>query len=44
MDVFLSHDWPQGIEHHGALGKLLGKKPAFKEDVPAILSLIVDSC
>jgi lariat debranching enzyme len=33
MDIFLSHDWPLGIEQHGDLGGLIREKPFFKEDV-----------
>ncbi|KAA1475883.1 hypothetical protein DENSPDRAFT_842759 [Dentipellis sp. KUC8613] len=31
--IFLSHDWPQGIEHHGDLRGLLRRKPFFRQDV-----------
>ncbi|KAH9859145.1 DBR1-domain-containing protein [Lenzites betulinus] len=31
--VFLSHDWPQGIEHHGDLRDLLRRKPYFRDDI-----------
>ncbi|KAH9885074.1 DBR1-domain-containing protein [Cubamyces lactineus] len=31
--IFLSHDWPQGIEHHGDLRDLLRRKPYFREDI-----------
>lgn len=31
--VFLSHDWPQSIEHHGDVRGLLKRKPFFKNDV-----------
>ncbi|CDO68096.1 hypothetical protein BN946_scf185044.g4 [Trametes cinnabarina] len=31
--IFLSHDWPQGIEHHGDTRDLLRRKPYFREDV-----------
>ncbi|KAI0736378.1 DBR1-domain-containing protein [Fomitopsis betulina] len=31
--VFLSHDWPQGIEHHGDTRALLRRKPHFRDDV-----------
>ena len=31
--IFLSHDWPQGIEHHGDLRGLLRRKPYFRDDV-----------
>jgi len=33
VDVFLSHDWPRGIERFGDLGDLLRKKKFLKEDV-----------
>lgn len=29
----MSHDWPQGIEHHGDLQGLLRRKPFFQEDI-----------
>lgn len=29
IDVFLSHDWPSGIEHYGNTRKLIQKKPHF---------------
>ncbi|EJD51938.1 DBR1-domain-containing protein [Auricularia subglabra TFB-10046 SS5] len=32
-DIFLSHDWPQGIEHHGDLARLLQRKSFFKADI-----------
>ncbi|KAH9923782.1 DBR1-domain-containing protein [Epithele typhae] len=31
--VFLSHDWPQGIEHHGDTRGLLRRKPYFRDDI-----------
>lgn len=31
--IFLSHDWPASIEHHGNLGDLLRRKPFFRDDV-----------
>lgn len=31
--MFLSHDWPQGIEHHGDVRALLRRKPHFRDDV-----------
>ncbi|KAI0737478.1 lariat debranching enzyme, C-terminal domain-containing protein [Daedaleopsis nitida] len=31
--IFLSHDWPQHIVHHGDLGGLLRRKPYFRDDV-----------
>lgn len=33
IDVFLSHDWPRGIYHHGNLQQLLRKKPFFKDEI-----------
>lgn len=33
IDVFLSHDWPAGIENYGDLKALLKRKPFFKEDI-----------
>lgn len=33
VDVFMSHDWPQGIEHEGDLEALLRAKPFFKDDI-----------
>ncbi|KAL1920001.1 uncharacterized protein VTP21DRAFT_1147 [Calcarisporiella thermophila] len=33
LDVFLSHDWPQGIEQHGNLQRLLRGKPFFRKEV-----------
>ncbi|ODQ82554.1 hypothetical protein BABINDRAFT_29256, partial [Babjeviella inositovora NRRL Y-12698] len=33
LDVMLSHDWPQGIEHFGNLRALLRTKPYFKKDI-----------
>ncbi|CAH7668202.1 lariat debranching enzyme, C-terminal domain-domain-containing protein, partial [Phakopsora pachyrhizi] len=32
-DIFLSHDWPYGIERYGDINKLLRDKPFFKEDI-----------
>ncbi|CUS23668.1 LAQU0S11e01574g1_1 [Lachancea quebecensis] len=32
-DIMLSHDWPNGIAHHGDLKKLLKQKPFFKRDI-----------
>lgn len=31
--IFLSHDWPQSIEHHGNLRDLLRRKPYFRDDI-----------
>jgi hypothetical protein len=36
-DIFLSHDWPQGIEHQGNLKRLLQKKKFFKADIDKVL-------
>ena len=33
MDIFLSHDWPQGIWNYGNSTTLLKIKPHFQEDV-----------
>ncbi|RKP21837.1 hypothetical protein ROZALSC1DRAFT_26769, partial [Rozella allomycis CSF55] len=33
IDIFLSHDWPQGIEHCGDTNDLLRRKPYFKNDI-----------
>lgn len=33
IDVFLSHDWPQGIWNYGDLTWLLSKKPFFRQDM-----------
>lgn len=33
IDLFISHDWPRGIEQYGDTGKLLRAKPFFKEEV-----------
>ncbi len=33
IDVFVSHDWPLGIEQHGNLRYLLRKKPYFREEI-----------
>lgn len=30
LDVFLSHDWPQGIERHGNTAQLLRCKPFLR--------------
>jgi len=30
--VFLSHDWPAGIEYHGDHGRLMRRKPHFRSD------------
>lgn len=33
MDVFLSHDWPLGIEQHGDVDWLMREKPFFRDEV-----------
>lgn len=33
LDVFLSHDWPCGIEKHGDVVGLLRRKKHFREDI-----------
>ncbi|GAA6042229.1 hypothetical protein JCM8097_005106 [Rhodosporidiobolus ruineniae] len=33
VDVFLSHDWPQGIEQHGDVGALIREKPFFRDEI-----------
>lgn len=35
FDLFLSHDWPRGVEHCGDLPALLRRKPHFADDVAA---------
>lgn len=30
LDIFFSHDWPQGIYHHGNISQLIKRKPFFK--------------
>jgi hypothetical protein len=46
-DVFLSHDWPSGVEQHGNLNDLLRRKPFFRGDIqsgrlgsPPLMSLL----
>ncbi|GJP84914.1 hypothetical protein CLOP_g14958 [Closterium sp. NIES-67] len=33
IDVFLSHDWPRGVERHGDTASLLRTKPFFRGEV-----------
>ena len=33
VDIMLSHDWPQGVCHHGDLHHLLRMKPFLKQDI-----------
>ena len=33
IDVFISHDWPKGIYHHGNVNQLIKKKPFFQKEV-----------
>ncbi|TMW69219.1 hypothetical protein Poli38472_001375 [Pythium oligandrum] len=35
VQVFLSHDWPRGIEQYGDLQTLLRKKPFFRDEIQA---------
>ncbi|ENN75576.1 hypothetical protein HUJ04_004073 [Dendroctonus ponderosae] len=35
IDVFLSHDWPTGVYHHGNVAQLLRRKPFFREEIDA---------
>ncbi|KAH9066860.1 lariat debranching enzyme, C-terminal domain-containing protein [Lactarius vividus] len=46
-DVFLSHDWPSGVEQHGNVNDLLRRKPFFRSDIqsnqlgsPPLMSLL----
>lgn len=32
-DIFISHDWPVGIEQHGDTARLLRAKPFFRDEV-----------
>ena len=38
IDIFLSHDWPNGITRFGDENRLLRRKPFFAEDVRLALS------
>ena len=40
LDVFLSHDWPRGIAHHGNKTQLFRAKPFLQREVIAALSLV----
>ncbi|GAA6000947.1 RNA lariat debranching enzyme [Rhodotorula paludigena] len=33
VDVFLSHDWPLGIEQHGDVDQLICDKPFFRDEI-----------
>ncbi|ETM42453.1 hypothetical protein L914_11927 [Phytophthora nicotianae] len=33
LGVFLSHDWPRGIEQYGNIPQLLRRKPFFEQDI-----------
>ncbi|KAI9917565.1 hypothetical protein PsorP6_013085 [Peronosclerospora sorghi] len=33
VGVFLSHDWPRGIEQHGNVRQLLRRKPFFEQEI-----------
>lgn len=37
LDVFLSHDWPRGIAHHGNKSQLFRAKPFLQREVSAAL-------
>lgn len=32
-DIFLSHDWPNGIEQYGDVASLLRRKPFFRDEI-----------
>lgn len=36
IDIFLSHDWPLGIEQHGDTQALLREKPFFKQEASSV--------
>ena len=38
-DVFMSHDWPLGIEQHGETDALIREKPFFREEVRCLFSI-----
>lgn len=40
MDIFLSHDWPRGIERFGDLGALLRVKKYFYGEVSVALAVV----
>ena len=44
LDVFLSHDWPQGIQNFGNLAQLLQRKPFLRKDVSALCLLDASLC
>uniref|UniRef100_A0A8C3A670 Debranching RNA lariats 1 n=1 Tax=Cyclopterus lumpus TaxID=8103 RepID=A0A8C3A670_CYCLU len=33
IDIFMSHDWPRGIYHHGSTAELLRKKKFLRQEV-----------
>ena len=35
LDIFVSHDWPLGIEQHGDTDQLLLRKPFFRKEIQA---------
>lgn len=37
--IFLSHDWPIGIAHHGNTGSLLKRKPFFRSEVSLMVRM-----
>ena len=39
LDIFLSHDWPQGIARHGDVNRLLQRKSFLRSEVGVSVSL-----
>lgn len=35
LDVFLSHDWPRGVEQYGDVRALVRRKPFFQQEIAA---------
>ncbi len=33
IDIFLSHDWPRGIQYSGKVHELLSRKPFFQQEI-----------
>lgn len=33
MDIFLSHDWPEGVYNYGDVHRLVAVKPYFSDDI-----------
>lgn len=40
VDIFLSHDWPRGIEQYGNVAELVRLKPFFQKEVRVELAVI----